>query len=169
MRSVQPPVTRALRDALLKPLSMVMPTGGTYSTSSSDNHTVTVVDIDSTASLLREKRKALLDQLHVVDRALAALAAATSLATNALGLPTTAVPTEEAANPVLPTRVRPPRVLSDSHRQALTEGRRKGRHAKDAAAGHARETLDPAPGLTRASRAPGLPRLVKRQTPRARR
>jgi hypothetical protein len=125
---------------------------------------VTEVDIDGAASLLRAKRKALLEQLDAVDRALAALTAAGIIVANAQELHT-AKPAEEATSPVVPTRVKPRRVLSDEHRHALTEGRRKARHAKDAAAGRARETPDPAPGLAPTSTATDLPRLVKRQTP----
>jgi hypothetical protein len=134
----------------------------------SHNHKVTVVDIDDTASVLRAKREALLDQLDAVDRPLAALAAAGIIDANAQELPT-AKPAEEATRSVVPTRVKPRRVLSDEHRHALAEGRRKARHAKDAAAGRARETFDPAPGLAPASTATDLPRLVKRHTPGSRR
>ena len=134
----------------------------------SHNHKVTVVDIDDTASALRAKREALLDQLDAVDRALAARTAAGIIDANAQELQT-AKPAEEATSSVVPTRVKPRRVLSDEHRHALAEGRRRARHAKDAAAGRARETLDPAPGLAPASTATDLPRLVKRQTTGSRR
>jgi hypothetical protein len=134
----------------------------------SRNHKVTVVDIDDTASALRAKREALLDQLDAVDGALAALTAAGIIDANAQELQT-ATPAEEATNSVVPTRVKPRRVLSDEHRHALAEGRRKARHAKDAAAGRAREAPDPAPGLAPASTATDLPRLVKRHTPGSRR
>jgi hypothetical protein len=134
----------------------------------SPNHKVTFVDIDDTASVLRAKREALLDQLDAVDRALAALTTAGIIDANAQESQT-AKPAEEATSSVVPTRVKPRRVLSDEHRHALAEGRRKARHAKDAAAGRARETLDPAPGLAPASTATGLPRLVKRHTPGSRR
>jgi hypothetical protein len=122
-----------------------------------------VVDIDDAASL-RAKREALLDQLDAVDKALAALTAAGIIVANAQELHTAKL-AEEATSPVVPTRVKPRRVLSDEHRHALTEGRRKARHAKDAAAGRARETPDPAPGLAPTSTVTDLPRLVKRQTP----
>lgn len=129
---------------------------------------MTVVEVDGTASLLRAKREPLLDQLDAVDRALAALTAAGIIVANAQELHT-AEPAEEATSPVVPTRVTPRRVLSDEHHHALTEGRRKARHSKDAAAGGARETLDPAPGLAPASTGTELSRLVKRQTPGSRR
>lgn len=142
--------------------------GGTYSASSSDNHKVTEVDIDGATSLLRAKREALLDQLAAVDRALAALTAAGIIVANAQDLHT-AEPAEEPTTRVVPTRVKPRRVLSDEHRHALTEGRRKARHSKDAAAGRARETLDLSPGLAPAPTATDLPRLVKRHAPGSRR
>jgi hypothetical protein len=141
---------------------------GLRSGSSSDNHEVRVVDLNDTASLLRAKREALLDQLDAVDRALAAVTAAGIIVANAKELHT-ATPGAEASSPVVPTRVKPRRVLSDEHRHALTEGRRKARHARDAAAGRAREAPDPAPGLAPGSTATDLPRLVKRQTPGSRR
>jgi hypothetical protein len=130
------------------------------STSPRDNHTMSVVDIDGAASLLRAKREALLNQLAAVDRALATLAAAEVIVANAQDLQT-AEPEAQATEPVVPTRVTPRRVLSDEHRHALTEGLRKARHSKAAAAGQARETLDPTPGLTPTS-ATEPPRLVKR-------
>ena len=68
-----------------------------------------------------------------------------------------------AAGTVLPTRVKAPRMLSDEHKHALNEGRRKARHSKAAAAGFAREMPDPSPGLAPASSLGGSqPRLVKR-------
>jgi hypothetical protein len=118
---------------------------------------VTVVDIEETARLLRAKREAVLDQLDAVDRALAALTAGIIVA-NAQELPT-AEPAERPTSAVVPTRMASRRVLSDEHRHALTEGRRKARHSKDVAAGRARE----APGLAPASPATAPPRLVKPQ------
>jgi hypothetical protein len=124
---------------------------------------VDVVKLIDGVSLLRAKRKELLDQLDAVDKALAAL-----------GEPNVAVTTtpernlqeavEQAATGVLPTKLKPPRALSDEHKHALTEGRRKARHSKDVAAGRAREMPDPFPGLAPASSAESQrPRLVKRR------
>jgi hypothetical protein len=120
-----------------------------------------MVDRDRTVRRLRAKREALRDQLDAVDRALAALTGAgvTGAAIQELK---TQVAAEEAASPVVPTRVKPRRVLSDEHRHALIEGRRKARHSKDVAAGRARESPDPSPGVALASTARQLPRLVKR-------
>ena len=121
-----------------------------------------MVDLDSSAKMLHAKREELLDQLDVIDKALAALARAGITGANTRELQTEAA-AEEATSPVVPTRVKPQRVLSDEHRQALIEGGRKARHSRDAAAGRAREMPDPSPGLARASEATGLPRLVKRE------
>lgn len=122
-----------------------------------------MVDRDRTVSRLHAQRKALLDQLDAVDRALAALTGAgvTGVTTRELETQEAA---EEATSPVVPTRVKPPRMLSDEHRQALIEGRRKARHSTDVAAGRARDIPDPSPGLAPASAARQLPRLVKRPT-----
>ena len=120
-----------------------------------------MVDRDRTVRRLHAKREQLLDQLDTVDRALAALTGSgvTAPATQKLETKEAA---EEATSPVVPTRVKPPRVLSDEHRQALIEGRRKARHSKDVAAGRAREIRDPSLGLALTSTARQPPRLVKR-------
>jgi hypothetical protein len=101
-----------------------------------------MVDLDRTIRALHARRDELLNQLAAVDKALAAA--------------------EGAKSPVVAARVKPPRVLSEEHRQALIEGGRKARHSREASAGRAREMLDPTPGLAPASKAAGLPRLVKR-------
>ncbi len=71
-----------------------------------------------------------------------------------------------ASPAVVPTRVAPRRVQTDSHKHAVSMGKRNARHAKDAAKGLARElpgdSFVPAIG-TREDRQ--LPRLVK-QPPR---
>ena len=119
-------------------------------------------DLDRTARMLHAKREALLDQLDAIDRAIAARAGAGVTVANARERHTEAAGAG-ATSPVVPTRVKPPRVLSDEHRQALIEGGRKARHSRDAAAGRAREMPDSSPGLAPASKATGLPRLVKRE------
>ena len=101
-----------------------------------------MVDLDRTIRALHARRDELLNQLHAVEKALATA--------------------EGAKTSVVPTRVKPPRVLSEEHRQALIEGGRKARHSREAPAGRAREMLDPRPGLAPASHTTGLPRLVKR-------
>jgi hypothetical protein len=64
---------------------------------------------------------------------------------------------------VLPTRVKSRRTQSDSHKHAVSMGKRKARNARDAAKGLRREVHDddfvPAVGSTREGEAP---RLVKR-------
>jgi hypothetical protein len=120
-----------------------------------------MVNLSDAVSLLRTKRKELSDQLDAVDKALAVL-----------GGPGVPSATRAECNPqeiagatageVLPTRLKSPRALSDEHRHALKEGRRKARHSKEAAAGRAREMPDPRPGLAPASSADDRrPRLVK--------
>jgi hypothetical protein len=135
------------------------------------------VDRADAASLLRARRAALLDQLDAVEKELAALTTAgitpaviTPAGTTPAVIiaaktdePQPAEPADQTTDAVVPTRVTPRRILSDEHRHALTEGRRKARHSKDAAAGLAREALDPAPGLAPASTVPEVPRLVKRR------
>ncbi len=107
------------------------------------------VDHDHQLRILREKRAALLHQLDALDEAIAGLTRQdTTDATS------TTVP------PVVPTRLTPRRVQSDEHRHASSEGRRKAHHSREAAAGRAREALEPPPKS--ASAAPRLPRLVKR-------
>jgi len=124
-----------------------------------------MVDLKDAVSLLRAKRQELIDQLDAVDKALAALSGLAGTVTMA---PDANHPeaSEQTSNTVLPTRVNSPRTLTDEHKHALKEGRRKARHSKDAAAGLAREITDPSPGLASGSRAGGqLPRLVKRTKP----
>ena len=121
-----------------------------------------MVNLNDALSLLRATRKELLDQLEAVDKALAALEGTTvTLPPMPEGNPQEAV--SEPASQIIPTRLKPPRALSDEHKHALNEGRRKARRSKDAAAGHAREMPDPFPGLAAASSADSRrPRLVKR-------
>src|SRR5687768_3046724 len=103
-----------------------------------------MIDLNDAVRLLQAKRKELVAELEAVDKALAALS----------GVGDTARRTPEgdhqeaiqrASRTVVPTKLKPPRTLSDEHKHALTEGRRKARHARDAAAGLAREMTDPSP------------------------
>jgi len=111
---------------------------------------VGMVDLTDAVSLLRAKRKELIDQLDAVDKALSVLSGVAGTVTMAPEV----------------TRLDPPRTLSDEHKHALKEGSRKARHSKAAAAGLAREITDPSPGLASGSRASGQsPRLVKRTKP----
>ena len=122
-----------------------------------------MVNLSDAVRLLRAQRKELSDQLDAVDKALAALG-------DPRGVPRTG--SEEnpqgsaraTVTEVLPTRLRTPRKLSDEHRHALKEGRRRARHSKEVAAGRAREMPDPRPGLALESSADDRrPRLVKQR------
>jgi len=121
-----------------------------------------MVNLSDAVRLLRAQRKELSDQLDAVDKALAALGEPRSVPRlgssegNSEGAP------GETVTEVLPTKLKPPRKLSDEHRHALKEGRRKARNSKDVAAGRARDIPDPRPGLASASSADDRrPRLVK--------
>ena len=121
-----------------------------------------MVTMNQTRHLLEEQRRELLDQLDALDRAIAAL--------NSVGIPVAEtqpsgpdVRSEHTASAVLPRRIKPRRVLSDSHKQAVVVGKRNARAAKDAAKGLARELPDdsfvPAIGRQDVGQPP---RLVKR-------
>ena len=107
--------------------------------------------------------KELSDQLDAVDKALAALSEPHRVPrTGSEGNPQRAA--GETVTEVLPTRLKPPKQLSDEHRHALKEGRRRARNSKEVAAGRAREIPDPRPGLASASSADDRrPRLVKQR------
>ena len=123
-----------------------------------------MIDLNDAVTLLQAKRKELVDQLDAVDKALAALRSvdgAGSAAIPAAPAATPAPPAETAPSVVLPTKLKPRRTLSDEHKHALSEGRRKAHHSKAAAKGLAREPIDEAPAL--APTGDGRqPRLVKR-------
>ena len=122
-----------------------------------------MVNLSDAVRLLRAQRKELSDQLDAVDKALAALGEQRGAdTTGSEGNPPGTA--GETATEVLPTRLTPPRKLSDEHRHALKEGRRKAHHSKEVAAGRAREASDPRPGLALASSADDQrPRLVKQR------
>jgi hypothetical protein len=113
-----------------------------------------MADLDRRISTLQEARQELLKQLDAIDKAIAALS----------GAQPAHVDDTIGEETVIPTRVRPKRVLGESHKEALAIGRRKARHAKDAAAGLAREMPDdsfaPAIGPTGGNQSP---RLIKRR------
>jgi hypothetical protein len=108
--------------------------------------------------MLEAQRRELQDQLDAVGKAIAALNAAGRPAAEA----TPAEPDPPADGPasaVLPRRVTPRRMLSDSHKQALVVAKRKAREAHDAAKGLAREMPDD-------SFVPAIGRRGDRQAPR---
>jgi hypothetical protein len=121
-----------------------------------------MVDFDSSAKKLYAKRQALLDELAAIDRALTALAGAGIAGPNNQEGHTVAA-AEKEMSPVVPTRIKPPRVQSDAHRHASIEGRRRARHSKEAAAGRAREMPNQPARLASAAEVAGPPRLVKRK------
>jgi len=119
-----------------------------------------MVRLNRIIKMLDEQRRDLLDQLDAVDRAIQALNSAGIAGDAAPAEPD--VPADTAASAVVARRVKPRRVLTDSHKQALVHGKRKARESRDAAKGLAREmpgdSFVPAIG-TRGERQP--PRLVK--------
>jgi hypothetical protein len=122
-----------------------------------------MTDLHDAVNLLKAKRKELADQLDAVDKALAALTGVAGGDSETPEKTPAAATTETDPGIVVPTRLTARRTLSDEHKHAMNEGRRKARHSKAAAAGHARELSDQPPALAPASSADGRqPRLVKR-------
>ena len=123
-----------------------------------------MVEMNRIQSILEEKRLELADQLDAVNRAIAALnSAGTPVAETRPADPD--VPAEHTASAVLSRPVKPRRVLSDAHKEAVSAGKRRARAAKDVAKGLAREMPDDSfvPAIrTRGDSKP--PRLVKRPT-----
>jgi len=118
---------------------------------------VMTIDLDSSLRALHAKRTELLHQVDAIDTALAALATAGITVVNAPEAQPEAA--DDVTSPVVPTRIKARRVLSDEHRQALLDGRRMARHRRAVDEGRARELLAPSPAPSQAA---GLPRLVKR-------
>ena len=114
------------------------------------------IDLESSVRTLQARRTELMNQVDAIDTALAALAAAGITAVNA---PEPQPEADDVTSPLVPTRVKARRVLSDEHRQALLDGRRMARHRRAVDEGRARELLGPLPAPSEAA---GLPRLVKR-------
>ena len=109
-----------------------------------------MAELTRIVELLQEQRRALLDQLEAIDRAIAALGGA-------------GVAAEPTPATVLPTQVNSRRAQTDSHKHAIAAGKRRARNARDAARGLVREVHDDdfvaATGRRREQEAP---RLVKR-------
>jgi hypothetical protein len=123
---------------------------------------VKMVTLNRITTMLDEQHRELLGRLDAIEKAIAALnGAGIAVAETRPAEPD--VPAEQAASVVVPRRVRPKRVLSDSHKQALVLSNRKARNAKEAAKGLAREMPGDSfvPAIAkRGDRQP--PRLVKR-------
>ena len=120
-----------------------------------------MVNLRRTVEMLQATRNELVKELDAVDRAIAALSEAEGGIAGADEEKTDAV--EPAPRDLVATTVKPKRVMSDAHRQAIIAGRRKGREAKEVAAGRAREM--PAEGFVAAiatGKGSDAPRLVKR-------
>ena len=118
---------------------------------------VMTIDLESSLRTLHAKRTELLNQVDAIDTALAALATAGITVVNAPEPQAEAA--DDVTSPVVPTRIKARRVLSDEHRQALLDGRRMARHRRAVDEGRARELLAPSPAPSEAAE---LPRLVKR-------
>ena len=111
------------------------------------------INLDGSLRTLRAKRTELLNQVDAIDTALAALATAGITAVDAPTPQPEAV--DDVTAPVVPTRIKARRVLSDEHRQALLDGRRMARHRRAVAEGSARELLAPSPAPSRPPRSRG--------------
>ena len=114
------------------------------------------IDVESSLRTLHAKRAELLNQVNAIDTALGALATAGITVVNA---PEPAEAADDVTSPLVPTRVKARRVISDEHRQALLDGRRMARHRRAVDEGRARELLAPSPAPSEAA---AVPRLVKR-------
>jgi hypothetical protein len=101
---------------------------------------------------LRQKRRDLLAQLEAVDKELAIVESSEASTEKCRDLAAT----------VLPTRLKPAKTLSDDHKHALMEGRRKAFHANEVARGLARAPLEHVAGLGNRATNDG-PRLVRRR------
>ena len=113
--------------------------------------------------MLEEKRRELVDQLDAVDKAITAL--------NGAGSPGAApetqpaepdVPAQLTVSAAVPKSVKPRRVLSDTHKEAISAGKRRARAAIDVGKGLAREMPDDSFVPAIGTRGDSLsPRLVK--------
>jgi hypothetical protein len=128
-----------------------------------------MTNLNDAIELLQAKRLALLTQLTAVDQALAALASVVLTGTpdqtprdqltqrNNLAEPATPTPAA-----VVPEKIKSPRMLSDEHKHALNEGRRRARHLAEVKAGRARERADVSTTGSQSLATSQPPRLVKR-------
>jgi hypothetical protein len=116
-----------------------------------------MVDLERCVNALLLERQDLVNKIDAVDRALAAIRNTALSSATAAGVPEPARRIPEV------TRVRAKRVLSEAHKRALVEGRRKAKVAREAAVGRALDSLE-SPAI--AAPIDGAPRLVKRVIPR---
>ena len=100
-----------------------------------------MVELEQIVRMLERQRRELVDQLAAVDKAIAALNG-TAAAGGDAPRAQPDIPPENPPATKLPRRVKPKRVLSDAHKQAMVAGRRKARRTHDVAAGVAREMPD---------------------------
>ena len=121
-----------------------------------------MAELQEIVRMLEGQRRALVDQLAAVDKAIAALAGTAAAGGDAHPAQPD-IPTEDPPATTLPRRIKQKRVLSDAHKQAMIAGRHKAREAHDVAKGLAREMPDegfvPAIGV-RGDRQ--VPRLIKK-------
>jgi hypothetical protein len=132
---------------------------GCYAPSSFWRKLKAMAELTRIVELLQQQRRTLLEQLEAVDRAIAALDGA--------GTPEAPSGDEPRAEgtpgDVVATQIKARRTQTDSHRHAVALGKRKARHARDAAKGLVREVHDDS--FVPAIKARGdreAPRLVKR-------
>lgn len=117
-----------------------------------------MVTLNRILSRLDEQHREVLERLDAIARAIATMNGAEAAVPD-IRPAEPDIPIEVAASAIVPTRVKPKRVLSDSHKQALVVSTRNARHAKEAAKGLARE-------LPGDSFVPAIGRRGDRQTPR---
>ena len=126
-----------------------------------------MADMKQIVRMLEEERRALLAQLSGIDEAIAALTSVVPARAPAAAAPQSTGESIEpsGAPPLLPRQVKAKRMLTDAHKQALSAGRRKARHAREVGTGIARELPADgfAPAIGKRSDA-HAPRLIKRPT-----
>jgi hypothetical protein len=131
-----------------------------------------MTDLTEAVRLLQAKRDELQEQLKAVETALEALGGLAFAppppagetpepAGETPGTSAGEVDADDADAGIVATRLKARKTLSDDHRHALKEGRRKARHTLAVAAGLARELPAGSSGLPSGGRDP-KPKLVKR-------
>ena len=102
--------------------------------------------------LLQEQRRALVEQLEAVDKAIAALHAADAV-------------DDDDEDPAA-TQVKARRTQTDSHKHAIAVGKRNARNSRDAAKGLMRDIQgdDFVPAINARSGDQDAPRLVKKKS-----